>query len=183
MRSATVLLLACAAGAHAAPCPIPTRDPAAALRRAAATPHVLTSVRTDADSREPVIRNIIDFGDGTTIIVDQQNCQMENLRLTLLSPTAVPALRDLRRAGKILGQMPIWQRHYPAGKAETVFIDEARTAQFTAARPRSGFTYKVEQRLDARRATTEALVAFTSTDSAAASYGSQLSLYLGIGGQ
>lgn len=180
-----VLLLVAppASAASAGTCAIPTTVPGKALAKAAGPATMFTTRSKDPDSNEPVARTIIDYTSGSMIVVEQSNCIMENIRITILSPKPVPTDADLARAGAILGVMPIWTRNYPGRKAGDVFRNEVRSSQFQKARPAGRFFYAVDQRLDASAAATEAIVSFISTDSPAVQYKSQFSVYLGIGGQ
>lgn len=187
MRNASVRLIAAlvfvsAIPVAATPCPLPTTDVSAAVLRAAGPARLTTTRRTDPDSHEPIIRTIADFADGSTVILEQQNCVIENTRLTLLSPGAEPSEIQVRRAGRILGAVPMWRRHYAGRDAETMLLAETRSPQFRALAKAPGAIYAIDSRFEARKAATEALIGFVQSDSPAVVYKGQLAFYLGIGG-
>ena len=68
-----------------------------------------SSKRRDPDSDEPVLRQLVDYADGTTLVLEQQNCLMHNLRVTLLSRESMPSETGLRRLGTVLGMTPVWK--------------------------------------------------------------------------
>ena len=95
--------------AHAQDCTIDNADLSGALKAMPDVLAVQVSNRRDPDSDEPVLRQLVDYADGTTLVLEQQNCLMHNLRVTLLSREAMPSETGLRRLGTVLGMTPVWK--------------------------------------------------------------------------
>ena len=116
---AALPLAACAMrpeAATATDCPIANVSLAATLRALPGTPSVSESQARDPDSGEPILRTALVHPDATRIVVEQQNCAIENLRVSL----AAPQPRDdaqLQRLVETLTATPLWQRHYAASDA------------------------------------------------------------------
>ena len=143
-----------------------------------------SSNRRDPDSDEPVLRQLVDYADGTTLVLEQQNCLMHNLRVTLLSRESMPSETGLRRLGTVLGMTPVWTRYFARYDPVAVAIGEPKSPEFTSMKASADqFSYPLGDRLSAEDDSSEAIASFMSTDSTAAQYGSELSLYIGVGGQ
>lgn len=184
---ALALIVACVAAttasAAARRCPIANQDLQAALREGGAT-GVLTATRKDPDSDEPILRHVADYGGGATVVVEQQNCMIHNLRVTLLSAEEVPADADLRRLGTVLGATPVWRRYFARIDAAGFFVREVTSDAFRGARKSgSTFSYALDDRLSAADEHSEAKLSVMTTASYPAQYHSAISLYIGVGGE
>ena len=170
------------AGAGAQTCPIPVVDLAASLKALPRVLAVSTSRRRDGDSNEPVLRHLVDYDDGATVVVEQQNCRMRNLRLTLLSPSEAPRAADLQRAGRVLAATPVWKRFFGRYDAVAALAREPQSAEWKGKAASGRFSYPLGGRLSASGERSEAIVSFMRTDEYAAQYRSVFALYIGVGG-
>ena len=170
--------------ARAQECTIENRDVSDALKRMPDVLAVQTSNRRDPDSEEPVLREVVDFADGTTLVLEQQNCLMHNLRVTLLSPGQTPDEAGLRRLGAALAVPPVWARYFARYDPVAIATALGQAPEFSSLQPSGGqFSTPLGDRLTAQDESSEAILSFMSTDAYAAQYRSMLSLYIGVGGQ
>jgi hypothetical protein len=173
-----------ASAAHAQECTIENADLSGGLKAMPDVLAVQVSKRRDPDSDEPVLRHLVDFGDGTTLVLEEQNCLMHNLRVTLLSREAMPSEAGLRRLGTALGMTPVWSRYFTQYDPVAVAIGEPKSQEFTSMKASADqFSYPMDDRLSAEGERSETIASFMSTDSIATQYGSELSLYIGVGGE
>lgn len=170
--------------ARAQECTIENRDLSDALKRLPEVLAVQESKRRDPDSEEPVLRSVVDYADGTTLVLEQQNCLMHNLRVTLLSRGQTPDEAGLRRLGAALGLAPVWSRYFARYDAVKVATALGSAPEFGSL-PSSGgqFSIPLDDRIAALDDSSETVLTFMSTDSFASQYRSMLSLYIGVGGQ
>lgn len=169
--------------ARAQECTIENRDVSDALKRLPDVLAVQSSSRRDPDSEEPVRREVVDFGDGTTLVLEQQNCLMHNLRVTLLSLGQTPDEAGLRRLGAALGIAPVWARYFARYDPVAIATALGKAPEFENLQPSGGqMSIPVDDRIAAQDESSEAVVTFMSTESYA-QYRSMLSLYIGVGGQ
>ena len=118
--------------AHAQDCTIDNADLSGALKSMPDVLAVQVSKRRDPDSDEPVLRQLVDYADGTTLVLEQQNCLMHNLRVTLLSRESMPSETGLRRLGTVLGMTPVWTRYFARYDPVAVAIGEPKSPEFTS---------------------------------------------------
>jgi hypothetical protein len=145
---------------------------------------VQVSSRRDPNSNEPVLRHTIDYLDGATLVLEQQNCLIHNLRITLLSPETIPGETGLRRLGMVLGVAPVWFTYFRRYDPVAIAIGEPKSEKFRSMRASAHqFSYSMGDRLEAHGESSETIMSFMSTDSRPAQYRSVLSLYIGVGGQ
>lgn len=161
-------------------CAIGTVDLAAVLRRQPGVLAVSTSRRRDPDSAEPVLRHVVDYGSGAALVLEQQNCRMYNLRVTLLSPSAMPVPADLRRAGRALATTPVWKRYFARYDAAAVLEREPEMARSHA---KGAAGYPLDARLSAAGERSEVTASLLRGDDYASAFRSVFSLYLGVGGE
>src|SRR4051812_9055876 len=132
---------------------------------------VQVSNRRDPNSNEPVLRYTIDYADGVTLVMEQQNCVIYNLRLTLLSPETIPGETGLRRLGMVLGLTPVWSTYFKRYDPVTVAVSEPKSEKFRSMRVLADqFSYSMGDRLNAHGESSETITSFMSTDSHAAQY-------------
>jgi len=173
-----------ASEAPAKDCTIKNVDLTKSIKAMPDTLAVQVSRRRDPNSNEPVLRHTIDYINGATLVLEQQNCLMYNLRLTLLSPEAIPGETDLRRLGMVLGLTPVWSTYFKRYDPVAVAVDEPKSEKFRSMKTSADqFSYSMENRLDAHGESSEIITSFMSTDSQMVPYRSALSLYIGVGGQ
>ena len=145
---------------------------------------VQSSNRRDPDSDEPVLRQVVDYADGTTLVVEQQNCLMHNLRVTLLSREQMPGETGLRRMGTVLGTTPVWTQYFARYDPVAVATALPKSPEFGSMKGSGGqFSTSMGDRIAAQDESSETTLSFMSTDAYAAQYRSVLSLYIGVGGQ
>ncbi|SFG41669.1 hypothetical protein SAMN05518801_12415 [Novosphingobium sp. CF614] len=139
-------------------------------------PRVLVSSWRDPDSGEPVVRDLVDFGDGTTVVVEQQNCAIANLRVTLLSPLAMPDDRQLTRMAAVLALTPLWKRQFASLDPRKMLRGELASEAFRKglAQGRS-FDYATHA-LPPAGENDEAVVSFMTDEEAPAPFRSSLTL-------
>lgn len=182
--AATLALTAClpSSPAQAQRCPVANGALEDALRRAGAD-GVLRTTREDADSHEPILRHVADFPGGATVVVEQQNCRIYNLRATLLSPRATPDAADLRAIGQALAATPLWRR-YLSGIDPVALLTRELAAPALREKAAAGapFSQPVDDELGAIGERSEGMISFAPSASDTDSYRSTLSLYVGIGG-
>jgi hypothetical protein len=170
--------------AHTQDCTVENAELSGALKAMPDVLAVQASERRDPDSEEPVLRHLVDYSDGATVVLEQQNCLMHNLRVTLLSPEPLPEETGMRRLGTVLGMTPVWSLHFGRYDPVSLAIAEPDSEEFKSMKASADqFSYPVDDRLSAPDQSSEAIVSFMSTASHSAQYGSVLSLYIGVGGQ
>lgn len=179
---AAALALASIASANAAPgpCPIANADLLPGLRELPGRAAAISNARTDARSGEPVLRHVADFASGATIVVEQQNCQIYNLRITLLSPAQLPNATELRTLGQALALTPLFRRHFRQLDPGALLTRELASPRFVAARAaQSQFTYGWDD-IPAVSEQSEAVLSFMSGTSDVAPYRSALTVYVSV---
>jgi hypothetical protein len=170
-----------AAGA-AAGCTVPLEDLTGRIGEAFGSGAVLATGRTDPGSGEPVRRYVVDLPGGDLLVLEQQHCEMRNLRVTLLSPEASPPLSAVESMAAVLALTPEWQEGFPESDARAVLLDGAARLREVAGGP-AEFSYPVDDRIASPAYASEAILSLQSAESYAAQFRSMMSLYLGIGGQ
>lgn len=179
---AAALALAATTVADAAPasCPIANADLSPALRELPGNAAVISNTRTDRRSAEPVLRQVADFPSGATIVVEQQNCRMYNLRVTLLSPAEHPDPAELRTLGQVLALTPLFRRHFRRLDPPALLASELASPRFAAARAaQPQFTYGWDG-LPPVSEQSEAVLSFMSGSSDVAPYRSALTIYVAV---
>jgi hypothetical protein len=170
--------------AHAQDCTVENVDLSAALKAMPDVSAVQVSQRRDAKGDEPVLRHLVDYADGATLVMEQQNCVMHNLRVTLLSPEPMPGEAGLRRLGTVLGMAPVWPLYFSRYDPVAFAMGEPESEEFRSRKASADqFSYPVDDRLSAQDESSEVITSFMSTDSYSAQYRSVLSLYMGVGSQ
>ncbi len=178
--AAALALVAAETGAQR--CAVANVDLAASFRALPGVVAVSTSRRRDADSREPVLRHVLDQDDGATVVVEQQNCRIRNLRVTLLSPHEHPRPSELRRAGRALGATPVWKRYFGRHDPAAMLAREPLSAEWRAKGAARQFSYAADSRFSAAGEASEVTAAFMHTDAHVAQYRSALTLSISVGG-
>ena len=163
-------------------CPIGIASAQIDLERVAGHPQVLASGWKDIDSDEPVVRDTLDFGDGTTVIVEQKNCRIANLSVTLLSPAAVPNASGIARMAAALGAMPLWKQRYRGQDASALLAAELASASFAEHHKQGpSFTYATDA-LPPQSEGDEALISFMADSDSASPFRSAFTLSISAGG-
>jgi hypothetical protein len=182
--AAVVAALASCVTASAQDCPIPNADISDALEQLPGASRLLVSDRVDPRSEEPIRRYVIDLAGGSEVIVEQQNCLMENLRVTLLSPEAMPGASGLAAMAAALAATPVWRANFASVDPSSLLGDELASDAFQSqSAGHLQFYYPLDDRQSAPTASSEAVLTFMATDSYAAQFGSALTLYIGVGGE
>lgn len=164
-------------------CSVEVTDISAVLAGLNGAVAVQSARRTDGDSGEPVLRHTVDYEDGDMVVVEQQDCRMANLRVTLLSADAVPDEDGLRRFGEVLGATPVWNRHFSRYDPVEIALAVRQIEGFGASgQGASQILRAMDDTLYAADDSSEVTVTFVSSDSHAAQFRSMLTLYVGVGG-
>ena len=173
-------LVASSAGSSAEFCAIPNTDLAAALGELSGGA-VVSTTRTDVRSDEPVLRQIADFPTGTTLVVEQQNCEIYNLRATLLSPNERPVEAELKLLGQALALSPLFRSHFGELDPGADLARELASSRFAqSAEAGSQVTYGWDA-LPPVDEQSEAVISFMSSGSDVAPYRSVLTVYVSAG--
>lgn len=179
---AAALALATLAAGHAAhaACPIANADLSVALRELPGRAAVLSNTRKDPRSGEPVLRQIADLPSGATIVIEQQNCKIYNLRVTLLSPAERPGAGEQRTLGQVLALTPLFRRHYQKLDPAALLARELTSPRFAKARAaQPQFTYGWDD-IPPVSEQSEAVLSFMSGTSDVAPYRSALTVYVSV---
>jgi hypothetical protein len=172
------------AAINAKACAIEAVDRTATLRKLQDNPTVASVSRKDADSGEDIRRYIIDYADGPLFVLEQQDCEMRNLRLSILSDTQEFSRQSLERAGAILSGTEIWAENFGSLDARKFLMDEVSSPEFKRSRAASpSFSYSVDERLTAPNNTSETSLDFVSTENFSSQFKSMITFYIGVGGQ
>lgn len=179
-----LLALSPSAPALAAPCPVRIANLDRALRALPGAVGLLSTSRRDPDSGEPVRRTVVETASGTTLVVEQKNCAMWNLSVSLLTPGASPGEADLRLMGKALGATPLWRTWF-AGTDATRFATRRLVTEALRARLAQGerLAVPLDAELAAKGANSEALLAYAPGEPRAAPWAGMLTLTISVGGQ
>lgn len=174
-------LLAAAASAASSGCPIPTSRIAEAIGALDRVAGVSEAGDVDPRSEEPIIRTLALYDDGAAILLEQKNCHMLNLRITLLGQGERPDAGALARLGAALGATPLWAESFQgqdaAATVSAVFSDSALLERLEA-----DGAIGLDDRFPTAADTREAAASFMADPSDLAQFGYALTLYLGIGG-
>lgn len=174
--------LAPAAHASAPVCVVQQANLDAVLRGLPGLPQVTSNDRRDPDSLEPIRRNIVDFADGDTFVLEQQNCAIANLRLILLSPDEAPTDRQIDRFAAILARVPVWKQYFASIDAARFTRSELASEAFRSRNAAANrFSYATEA-LPATGEVSETVVSFQRGESTAGPYRSQLTVTIAAGG-
>ncbi len=175
--------LAIVAPAAAQDCPLPPRDLADRLMALPGSPAVLATERVDPQSAEPIRSYVVDDRTGRLVVLEQKDCMMRNLTVTLLSPHPVPDTEDLEAMAAALNTTPVWQENFSSRDPAEFLGQQVSSAAFAEQRTEaSEFSYSLSDDLVAPRESSEAMLSFMSTASFGVAYASALTLYVGIGG-
>lgn len=132
------LVLAAPAAWAAAPappvCAIPTTGLTDALRAMPGHSRVKHSSKRDPDSGEPVLMEGIVFAEGSRFLVQQQNCAIYNLRLSMISPEPDPTEADLDRFAAILAATPVWRAKFAGTDAGAMIRAELASVPYRSGR-------------------------------------------------
>lgn len=157
-------------------CPVPLADLNRGLRTLPGALAVLTTQRRDPDSGEPVRRTVVETASGTAVVVEQKNCAMWNLSVSVLTPQPAPAAADLRLLGKALGLTPLWRKWF-AGRDALDFAERAASSHRAQLAAGQHFAAPV----DAPPA--EALLAYAAAEPRSAPWTGMLTLTISAGGE
>lgn len=92
-------------------CRYPVAELGPVTDRLAALVSAADSSTTDKRSNEPVMRTTMQFADGSLIIVEQKNCSIENLSISLFSASTFPENTETKRMGEVLKLTPFWKNN------------------------------------------------------------------------
>lgn len=179
-----LLVAAQPAMARTAPCPVGIAKLDRSLRALPGATGVLSTIRRDPDSGEPVRRTVVETAGGTTLVVEQKNCTMWNLSVTLLTRGASPSEAELRLMGRALATTPLWRKWF-AGTDAPDFAARRMIAPAARARMAAGAGYAVplDSELVATGASSEALLAWVAGEPRSAPWAGMLTLTISVGGQ
>lgn len=139
---AGVVAALAAAPAMAAPaCAIPTTSMAPTLRALPGHPTVAQRADVDKDSGEPILRERVVYAEGAKFGVEQKNCAIYNLKVSMLSPGLDPTETDLDRFGAILAATPLWRAKFAAIDARAMIRAELASETFRRHRARGGWNF------------------------------------------
>jgi len=179
-----LLVTAQPAMARSAPCAVRLANLDRSLRALPSTVGLLYTSRRDPDSGEPVRRTVVETAGGTTLVVEQKNCAMWNLSVSLLTPGTPPGEADLRLMGRALAATPLWRKWF-AGTDAVHFATHRMIAPDARARMAAGTSFAVplDADLAARGANSEALLAWMAGEPRSAPWTGMLTLTISVGGQ
>ncbi len=159
----------------------PMADLSFPLKATAGSPAVLTTTRYGAGN-EKVNRYTLNYADGSTILLEQQDCTESNLRLTLLSLNEKPTLLELNRLSAVLATTNVWRSAFAGTNASTLLQEELSTPDFTSRLAKgTPFSYGTDERIFAPGATSHTSLGFT-LGNAATQFRSLLTLTISVRG-
>jgi len=131
-----------------------------ALRALPGHPRVTHTSDRDADSQELIERDAVVYSDGTRLMVEQRNCAIYNLRLTLELRSAEPTETDLARFAAVLATTPVWRNKFAAIDAGAMVRTELSSKAWRAGRATGApFSYSTDA-LPVTGETSETLVSY-----------------------
>lgn len=141
-------------------CAIPNPPLDQALRALPDHPLVTHATSRDADSQEPIERDVVVYAGGTRLVVEQQNCAIYNLRLSLDLPKAEPSEAHVARFAAVLAATPVWREKFAAIDAGAMIRKELASPAWRAGRAAGApFSYATDA-LPVTGETSETLVAY-----------------------
>lgn len=175
----TLALLLAATTTHAQACKLRMSDLSFELKATAGSPAVLTTTRYGAGN-EKVNRYTLAYTDGSSIVLEQQDCTDSNLRLTHLSLNEKPTLLELNRLAAVLSATTLWRSAFPDSNAAVLLQTELATPDFTSRFAQGKpFSYAADERIFAPSATSHVSLGF-APGNASTQFRSQLTLTFSV---
>lgn len=143
---------------------------------------VATTSLVDPDSAEPILRHIVSLSDGSLMVLDQRDCLIRNISLSVLHRQPDLSMISRRALADILALTPLWQEGFAGQDPAQLLNAEVDSARFRAlvASGQPG-SYAADDQFDASGAASEALISIVPLEGGP--FRAFLSLDLSLGGE
>lgn len=176
-----LLLLASTSYAWAVECPIPNPDLSDRFRALKGVQVSRSMDLVDPDSEEPVRRYVLVLDGGTTAIVQQKNCQMQNLSVMLLASgdNAADAAGPL---AKLLKSTVTWTESFEKVDIEPILARALASKAFSSDAT-SVVTESLNDKVSASAESSEVVLSMAPLDHNLMPYGRAVAITIAVGGE
>jgi hypothetical protein len=170
--------------AYAESCKIGIADLSEKIKAVNQSPILSRSDLKDSDSGEPIRRYAQMLPDSSLLVVEQKNCEMYNLAITLLLPSGISVDKASQSIAKVLIETDVWQKWFSKLNATQILQGELSSQRFKSRMEKGGtFSYSLGDKIKAENETSEVSLGVVNLDSGASPiFSTAVTLYVGVGG-